>query len=109
MKEEDYPPYPAVMNDESLNLHVQRVGRFLLGPENVKIGEKVMAGEDFAFYQELIPGVMLSIGIRNEKLGSHSPHSPYFSLDEDVLPIGAALHTALSETYLNEHQQSVVQ
>ncbi|XP_057951261.1 IAA-amino acid hydrolase ILR1-like 5 isoform X2 [Malania oleifera] len=109
MREEDYPAYPAVVNDERLHQHVQRVGRFLLGPENVKAGTKVMAGEDFAFYQEVIPGVMFSIGIRNEELGSvHSPHSPHFFLDEDVLPIGASLHTALAETYLNEHQHSGV-
>lgn len=110
MENEGYPAYPAVLNDESLNSHVQRIGSLLLGPENVKMGEKLMAGEDFAFYQEVIPGIMLSIGIRNEKLGSiHSPHSPHFFLDEDVLPVGAALHTALAETYLNEHQQSVEQ
>uniref|UniRef100_A0A2P2NY48 Peptidase M20 dimerisation domain-containing protein n=1 Tax=Rhizophora mucronata TaxID=61149 RepID=A0A2P2NY48_RHIMU len=110
MMEEVYPPYPAVFNDETLNFHVQKVGRLLLGPEHVTTGKKVMAGEDFAFYQELIPGVMLSIGIRNEKIGSiHSPHSPYFFLDEDALPIGAAMLTALAEVYQNEHQQSVVQ
>uniref|UniRef100_A0A5B7BL53 Putative IAA-amino acid hydrolase ILR1-like 3 n=1 Tax=Davidia involucrata TaxID=16924 RepID=A0A5B7BL53_DAVIN len=109
MKEEDYPPYPACVNDESLHQHVERVGRLLFGPENVKVCKKLMAGEDFAFYQEVIPGVMLSIGIENEKVGSiHSPHSPYFFLDEDVLPIGAALHTALAEMYLNDHQHSVV-
>ncbi|KAB1228253.1 IAA-amino acid hydrolase ILR1-like 3 [Morella rubra] len=107
---EDFPLYPAVVNDGSLHLHVKRVGKLLLGSENVKVGTKVMAGEDFAFYQELIPGVMLSIGIRNEELGStHSPHSPHFFVDEDVLPVGAALHTALAESYLREHQKSVMQ
>ncbi|XP_065872123.1 IAA-amino acid hydrolase ILR1-like 5 [Euphorbia lathyris] len=109
MEKEEYPPYPAVVNDESLNSHVQRIGSRLLGRDKVKEGSKVMAGEDFAFYQELIPGIMLSIGIRNEKIGSiHTPHSPYFFLDEDVLPIGAALHTALAESYLCEHQTSPV-
>ena len=82
-----------------------RVGKLVLGPENILIANKVMASEDFAFYQEVIPGVMFSIGIRNELVGSvHSPHSPHFFLDEDVLPIGAALHTALAEIYLDEHQ-----
>jgi IAA-amino acid hydrolase len=110
MKEEDYPILPAVVNDEKLQLHVEKVSKLLLGPQNVKVGKKMMAGEDFAYYQELIPGVMFSIGIRNEELGYvHSPHSPYFFLDEDVLPIGAALHTALAEIYLSEHQHSVVQ
>ncbi|KAL2550856.1 IAA-amino acid hydrolase ILR1-like 3 [Forsythia ovata] len=110
MKEEEFPPYPACVNDKRLHQHVKRVGRLLLGPENVSEAQKVMAGEDFAFYQERIPGVMFSIGIRNEKIGSiHSPHSPHFFLDEDVLPIGAAAHTAIAETYLNDHHHSVVQ
>lgn len=109
MKEEDHPFYPAVVNDDGLHQHVQKVGSLLLGPENVKRGTRVMAGEDFAFYQEKIPGFMLSIGIRNEELGStHSPHSPYFFLDENVLPIGAALNTALAELYLNEHKHSIL-
>lgn len=110
MNDDKNPAYPAVVNDEALTLHVERVGRLLLGPENVRVGKKVMAGEDFSFYQERIPGFMLSIGIGNEDVGSvHSPHSPYFFLDEDVLPIGAAVHAALAEVYLSEHQHSSVQ
>lgn len=105
MKEDEFPPLPACVNDERLHRHVERVGKILLGPEKVGVCNKVMAGEDFAFYQQHIPGVMLSIGIGNERVGSiHSPHSPYFFLDEDVLPIGAALHASLAEIYLNEHQ-----
>ncbi|PIA34940.1 hypothetical protein AQUCO_03700297v1 [Aquilegia coerulea] len=108
MKEDSHPIYPVVMNDEILHQHVESVGRLLLGSNNVKTGNKVMAAEDFAFYQEMIPGVMFSIGIRNEDLGSiHSPHSPYFFLDEDVLPIGAAVHTAIAEVYLKERYQSI--
>ncbi|XP_047066139.1 IAA-amino acid hydrolase ILR1-like 5 [Lolium rigidum] len=97
----DYPMYPAVVNDERLHHHVENVGRHLLGPDKVKPGEKIMAGEDFAFYQQLVPGVIFGIGIRNEKAGSiHSLHNPHFFVDEDVLPIGAALHTGIAEMYL---------
>ncbi|XP_073035664.1 IAA-amino acid hydrolase ILR1-like 5 [Primulina eburnea] len=107
MKEAEFPTYPACVNDERLHRHVERVGELLLGTENVKKAAKVMAGEDFAFYQQVIPGAMFQIGIRNEKVGSvHSPHSPYFFLDEDVLPIGAALHTAIAEVYLRDGKQS---
>ncbi|KAK6787866.1 hypothetical protein RDI58_016391 [Solanum bulbocastanum] len=105
MKEEDFPAYPACTNDENLHQHVERVGKLVLGSENVGEIEKVMAGEDFAFYQQVIPGVIFQIGIRNEKLGStHAPHSPHFFLDEDALPIGAAMHTAIAEMYLNDYQ-----
>ncbi|KAJ0799669.1 putative peptidase M20, bacterial exopeptidase dimerization domain, IAA-amino acid hydrolase ILR1 [Helianthus annuus] len=104
MKEDEFPLYPATVNDERLTSHVDQVGSMLLGPHGVKAAKKVMAGEDFAFYQEVIPGVMFGIGIRNEAVGSiHSPHSPYFFLDEDVLPVGAALHTSIAELYLMEH------
>ncbi|CAJ1974497.1 unnamed protein product [Sphenostylis stenocarpa] len=107
-KEEYFTPYPAVVNDNDLHLHVERVGQLLLGPDNVREAKKVMAGEDFAFFQQLIPGALFSIGIRNEKVGAiHSPHSPFFFLDEEALPIGAALHTALAELYLNEHKHAV--
>ena len=108
MKEEEYPPLPTVVNDESLHRHVMKVGELMLGPKNVLQGKKVMAGEDFAFYQEVIPGALLSIGIRNEHVGSvHSPHSPYFFLDEDALPVGAALYAALAEMYLYDHKSNI--
>lgn len=104
MKLNEFPPYPACTNDDKLHKHVKRVGKLVLGPTNVKDGTKVLAGEDFAFYQKMIPGVMFNIGIRNETLGSiHSLHSPYFFLDEHVLPIGAALHTAIAQMYLLSH------
>jgi len=107
MMEDEYPPYPATINDESLKKHVDMVASMVLGQQGVKVAKKVMAGEDFAFYQQVIPGIMFGIGIRNSDVGSiHSPHSPYFFLDEDVLPIGAALHTAIAESYLNHHQSS---
>ncbi|KAM0862925.1 hypothetical protein ACQ4PT_044935 [Festuca glaucescens] len=97
----DYPMYPAVVNDERLHHHVEKVGRHLLGSDKVKPAEKIMAGEDFAFYQQLVPGVIFGIGIRDEKAGSiHSLHNPHFFVDEDVLPVGAALHTAIAEMYL---------
>ncbi|XP_020260473.1 IAA-amino acid hydrolase ILR1-like 5 isoform X1 [Asparagus officinalis] len=106
MKDEEYPAYPAVENDERLHQHVQKIGSLMLGPDNVKMGKKIMAGEDFAFYQQLIPGVIFGIGMANEKLGAvHSAHSPYFFIDEKVLPIGAALHSAIAEAYLDERRK----
>ncbi|MED6125650.1 hypothetical protein PIB30_070656 [Stylosanthes scabra] len=99
-----FQPYPAVVNDKGLHQHIERVGQLLLGPGNVHAAKRVMAGEDFAFYQEVIPGVLYSIGIRNEKVGAtYSPHSPYFFLDEEALPIGAAMHAAVAELYLKNY------
>lgn len=105
MHEDDHPMYPATVNDHKLHEFTEKVLKLLLGPEKVKPGNKVMAGEDFAFYQQKIPGYYLGIGIRNEEIGSvRSVHSPYFFLDENVLPIGSATFAALAEMYLHEHQ-----
>ncbi|KAJ3680239.1 hypothetical protein LUZ60_016517 [Juncus effusus] len=103
MQEDENPIYPAVENDIKLHQHVEKIAKILLGENNVKEGKKIMAGEDFAFYQQLVPGIMFGIGIRNEKVGAvHQPHSPFFFVDEDVLPVGAALHAAVAESYLAE-------
>lgn len=107
MKEDEFPSYPAVVNDESLHRHVQNIGGLMLGADKVQRGKKIMAGEDFAFYQQLIPGIIFGIGIRNEKINAiHSAHSPYFFIDENVLPIGAALHAAIAESYLELRNSS---
>ncbi|KAF3785035.1 putative amidohydrolase [Nymphaea thermarum] len=106
MKDEvgDEPIYPAVVNDENLHYHVQQVGNLLLGTDHVLLANKVMVGEDFAFYQQMIPGILFNIGMWNKTIGSvYMPHSPLFFLDEGILPIGAAMHTAVAELYLNGH------
>ena len=67
--------------------------------------EALMAGEDFAFFGQVVPSVMAFLGIRNETLGSvHGLHSPLFQLDEDALPVGAALHAAFATRYLELNQ-----
>ena len=41
--------------------------------------------------------MFVMVGIRNEALGSvHGLHSPRFTLDEDVLEVGAQLHAAFA-------------
>nr|GEU28628.1 IAA-amino acid hydrolase ILR1-like 5 [Tanacetum cinerariifolium] len=40
---------------------MDQVDSMLLDPEGVKIYKKVMTGEDFAFYQEVIPGMFFPL------------------------------------------------
>ncbi|KAJ4951388.1 hypothetical protein NE237_028220 [Protea cynaroides] len=95
--------YPPTINDERMYEHVRKVAIDLVGPENFRVVEPMMGAEDFSFYSQAVPAAFFYIGIRNETLGStHSGHSPYFMIDENVLPIGAAAHAAIAERYLNE-------
>ncbi|MQL91142.1 hypothetical protein Taro_023740 [Colocasia esculenta] len=102
--EKDYRFYPPTVNNELMTEHVRRVAMELLGPNSYKVVPPMMGAEDFSFYSEAIPAAFFYIGVRNETLGSiHTGHSPYFMIDEDVLPIGAAVHAAIAERYLKDH------
>lgn len=102
--EQEYTIYPPTVNDDDMYGHVRKVAIDLLGPTNFRVVPPMMGAEDFSFYSQVVPAAFYYIGIRNETLGStHTGHSPYFMIDEDVLPIGAATHAAIAERYLIEH------
>lgn len=95
------PFYPAVFNDEKMYKHVHQIGSMMLGKDNVLLAEPTMGGEDFSFYLDKIPGAMFFFGVGNKDDSSnHMLHSPYFLLNEDTLPLGAALNAAIAEMYI---------
>ncbi|KAK9993651.1 hypothetical protein SO802_023354 [Lithocarpus litseifolius] len=96
--------YPPTVNDGKMYEHVRKVAIDLVGPTNFRVVPPMMGAEDFSFYSEVVPAGFFYIGVRNETLGStHTGHSPFFMIDEDVLPIGAAAHASIAERYLNKH------
>ncbi|XAR49966.1 hypothetical protein NMG60_11004158 [Bertholletia excelsa] len=103
--DKEKPFFPATINDNRLHEHFQSVAIDMLGIVNVKERQPMMGSEDFAFYQEVIPGHFSFVGMKNESKGKlASAHSPYFEINEDSLPYGAALHAALATRYLLEAQ-----
>lgn len=51
-----------------------------------------MAGEDFGYYAQKIPGCFIFLGCRNEAKGiTEMLHNPYFDIDEDCLAVGIHL------------------
>ncbi|MEK3660290.1 amidohydrolase [Paenibacillus sp. FSL F4-0236] len=74
---------PPVINDAALAaLGVESAEA--LGYRAVK-PELSLAGEDFAFYQRVVPGLFVFIGTE----GSQEWHHPAFNLDEQALPAAA--------------------
>lgn len=102
--EKEMKSYPATVNDETMYEHGKWVGESLLGEANVDLAQMTMGAEDFSFYSQKIPSAFFMIGTKNDTFDSfHQVHSPYFFIDEQVLPIGAALHAAVAITYLDRH------
>lgn len=94
-------PYVSMTNDDNLYNIAKTVAIGLLGEANVYPFPRVMGAEDFSFYSQKMPAALFTVGIRNESLGSiHTTHSPYFMVDEEVLPIGAAFHAGVALAYL---------
>ncbi|KAL2338002.1 hypothetical protein Fmac_012448 [Flemingia macrophylla] len=94
---EKNPLYPPTINN----------GENLPGINNID-KQPIMAAEDFAFYQEVIPGYFFILGMEyNSSEPFRSLHSPYLKINEDGLPYGAALHASLATSYLILYQQDV--
>ncbi|GAB4833331.1 IAA-amino acid hydrolase ilr1 [Ancistrocladus abbreviatus] len=95
---------PAMVNDPGLYEHGKRVGEALLGKSKVEVFPINMGSEDFSYFSEKMRAAAFAVGIKNETLKSHQPlHSPYFFVDEEPLPIGAAFHVAVAVSYLENH------
>ncbi|KAJ0488527.1 putative peptidase M20, bacterial exopeptidase dimerization domain-containing protein [Helianthus annuus] len=103
----DKPFFPATINDNKLHEFFQNVAGNILGPTNVKTMLPLMGSEDFSVYQEVIPGYFYFLGMKAESNKKPaSVHSPFFEVNEDILPFGAAMHASLVVNYLTELQGS---
>lgn len=90
--------YPSVINTPEETAITHSVIRRVLGEDAVLPIEPSMVGEDFSYYQERCPGTFLMLGCANPEVGASYPHHhPRFTLDEESLPLGAAI---LAETAL---------
>ena len=88
--------YPPVVNDVALATGFMAYVRAHTAIP-VESPAPTMGAEDFAYFANRVPGVMVRLGIYNEAVGSiHSGHSPRFRLDEEALPTGIATLVAFA-------------
>ena len=90
--------YPPVLNDvpltEAFAVEMRRHDGI-----RVESPPATMGGEDFAYFAQRAPGVLVRLGIRNEAAGIvHSGHSPQFRIDERALPLGIATLVAFARS-----------
>lgn len=89
--------YPAVINTGNEADNVLNTAEELFGNEKaLRMKDPIMAGEDFAFYQQHFPGAFYFVGSGSEASGSTYPwHHPAYNVDDGffntALPLMAAL------------------
>lgn len=93
--------YPSVINSRAETELAEHVITRILGANGLAHPEPLMAGEDFSYYLEELPGTFLNLGCGNPSVGATYPHHhPKFTLDEDALPIGVSILASLALEFL---------
>ncbi len=83
----------STVNDKEMASIAREVAKRIGYVEEAK---QSMGGEDFSEYAKRIPAVFVLLG-----MGTNIPHhSPYFIVDEDILPLGTAFHVEFALEFL---------
>lgn len=89
--------YPPLINDEQTTAFARATAQNIAGVSGVSTFAPKMFAEDFSYYAQEIPGTFWMLGIRSpEKSGAPGLHNSKFVIDEDALPIGAALLASMA-------------
>ena len=91
--------YPATINTAVEACFAADVAQSLVGPEHVvRDLEPSMGAEDFSFMLQVKPGAYMRIGQGVENgVGSCFLHNSRYDFNDQILPLGAALHASLVE------------
>ncbi len=94
---------PVLVNDPKLTQKMVPVLERVAGKGKVAVIPLITGGEDFAFYQQQVPGLFFFLGINPEGADPRKAapnHSPYFYIDESALIVGIRAMSHLAVDYL---------
>ncbi len=92
---------PPLINDSALVRELQKTAARLFGEENSKfVTEPMMAGDDFAYYTEKIPGAMGFFVVPPADGPAYNMHNCHFRIDDTQLWRGSALFAAFALDWL---------
>ncbi len=94
---------PVTHNDPALTERMVPTLEWAAGEGAVHEVPRIMGAEDFAYFQERIPGFYFFLGVNREGVGAWEAapnHSPYFFANEDTLIVGVRAMAALAVDYL---------
>jgi amidohydrolase len=91
--------YPATINSYDETMFAAGVAEALVGADHVvRDMAPSMGAEDFSFMLQVKPGAYMRIGQGAENgVGSCFLHNTRYDFNDDILPLGAALHAGLVE------------
>ena len=93
---------PVTYNNPPLTARMVPTLERVLGKDQVKLEQPTTTAEDFAYYQQAVPGMFFFIGVTpKDRVGQAAPnHSPRFFADEGVLVPGMRALASLAVDFL---------
>lgn len=82
---------PPTVNDEVATSYFEAAAASVLGPENVRLTEQSLGGEDFGWYLRRVPGAMVRLGTRTPGSPIADLHRADLVVDERAIGIGARM------------------
>jgi amidohydrolase len=95
---------PATINDPKLLDQMRPSLVRIYGEPNVLVSAPQMPAEDFAFYQQQVPGLFFFVGVRPPDVPAAAAipnHSPNFYVDETALKNAVRAMASLAADYLS--------
>ncbi|WP_201305445.1 M20 family metallopeptidase [Paenibacillus puerhi] len=93
--------YPPVINAAEEAERFARAAPRTFGMERTKRSPLIMAGEDYAYYLEKVPGCFMFVGAGNPAKGIvHPHHHPKFDIDERSMLYAAQLFVDMTLDYM---------
>ena len=95
---------PVTFNEPALTARMLPTLQRVAGASNVSVGELSTPAEDFALYQQKIPGLFVFLGgvpKGQDPVTAPRNHSPSFFVDEGVLPLGVRTLASLAVDWLS--------
>ncbi|KPK56548.1 MAG: hypothetical protein AMS21_12650 [Gemmatimonas sp. SG8_38_2] len=96
---------PDMINDPELVRSTLATVRSVVGDGLLEVNEVTpFFSEDFAWYQQTVPGAMYWLGVSNAAAGTVGmPHSPDYVADEESIFVGAKVMVAVIVDYLERN------
>ncbi|GAA4444486.1 M20 family metallopeptidase [Pontibacter saemangeumensis] len=97
------PQVPVTYNDTDLTARMLPTLESVAGRDKVILTKAVTGAEDFAYYQEKIPGLFVFVGgmAKGKKPEEVAPHhTPDFFIDESGMKLGVKTLTGLTLNYM---------
>ncbi|MGL4667359.1 MAG: M20 metallopeptidase family protein [Saezia sp.] len=92
---------PPLVNDAQLNEELKHYCQELLGADHVEEMKMLNGTEDFSMVTERLPAVLFTLGVGSIAEGyEHALHHPAMRINEQALPIGAAIYAGCAMKWL---------